>query len=153
MSAKLLGQFYHADGVPGADMLDIDEGTGVQGQHAVAGYQNILCGSRRAANAEVLGHGTAVDAVIGDKALAERKKLLNPLNYIGSDSVDTAEHIRIRVGTQDADTALSVSAVLALSLENKTDADVDYALVWNQGHGNADYDGELLQWIDKICKE
>ena len=67
MSAKLLGQFYHADGVPGADMLDIDEGTGVQGQHAVAGYQNILCGSRRAANAEVLGHGTAVDAVIGDK--------------------------------------------------------------------------------------
>ena len=93
------------------------------------------------------------DAVIGDKALAERKKLLNPLNYIGSDSVDTAEHIRIRVGTQDADTALSVSAVLALSLENKTDADVDYALVWNQGHGNADYDGELLQWIDKICKE
>jgi hypothetical protein len=25
--------------------------------------------------------------------------------------------------------------------------------VWNQGHGNADYDGELLQWIDKICKE
>jgi len=48
-------------------MLDIDEGTGVQGQHAVAGYQNILCGSRRAANAEVLGHGTAVDAVIGDK--------------------------------------------------------------------------------------
>ena len=93
------------------------------------------------------------DAVIGDKALAERKKLLNPLNYIGSDSVDTAEHIRIRVGTQDADTALSVSAVLALSLENKTDADVDYALVWNQGHGNADYDGELIQWIDKICKE
>lgn len=93
------------------------------------------------------------DAVIGDKALAERRKLLNPLNYIGSDDADTADYIRIRVGTQDADTSLSVSAVLALSLENKTDADVDYALVWDQPHGNADYDGELVQWIDKICKE
>ena len=48
-------------------MLDIDEGAGVQGQHAVAGYQNILCGSRGAANAEVLGDCAAVDAVIGDK--------------------------------------------------------------------------------------
>lgn len=63
------------------------------------------------------------------------------------------EHIRIRVGTQDGDTSLSTSAVLALSLENKTDADVDYALVWDQPHGNAGYDGELVQWIEKICKE
>lgn len=102
---------------------------------------------------EYAQYAEGYDAVIGDKALAERKKLLNPLNYIGSDSVDTAEHIRIRVGTQDADTSLSISAVLALSLENKTDADVDYALVWDQPHGNADYDGELVQWIDKICKE
>ena len=39
----------------------------MQGQHAVAGYQNILCGSRGAANAEVLGDCAAVDAVIGDK--------------------------------------------------------------------------------------
>lgn len=102
---------------------------------------------------EYAKYAEGYDAVIGDKALAERKKLLNPLNYIGSDSVDTAEHVRIRVGTQDADTSLSTSAVLALSLENKTDADVDYALVWDQPHGNADYDGELVQWIDKICKE
>lgn len=56
-------------------------------------------------------------------------------------------------GNQDGDTSLSTSAVLALSLENKTDADVDYALVWDQPHGNADYDGELVQWIEKICKE
>lgn len=102
---------------------------------------------------EYAKYAEGYDAVIGDKALAERKKLLNPLNYIGSDSVDTAEHIRIRVGTQDGDTSLSTSAVLALSLENKTDADVDYALVWDQPHGNADYDGELAQWIEKICKE
>lgn len=102
---------------------------------------------------EYAKYAEGYDAVIGDKALAERKKLLNSLNYIGSDSVDTAEHIRIRVGSQDGDTSLSTSAVLALSLENKTDVDVDYALVWDQPHGNADYDGELVQWIEKICKE
>ena len=102
---------------------------------------------------EYAQYAEGYDAVIGDKALAERRKLLNPLNYIGSDDADTADHIRIRVGTQDADTSLSVSAVLALSLENKTGADVDYALVWDQPHGNADYDGELVRWIDKICKE
>ena len=101
---------------------------------------------------EYAKYAEGYDAVIGDKALAERKQLLNPLNYIGSEDADTAEHIRIRVGTQDADTALSISAVLALSLENKTGADVDYALVWDQPHGDADYDGELVQWIEKICK-
>ncbi|WP_182430574.1 hypothetical protein [Clostridium sp. OM02-18AC] len=42
---------------------------------------------------------------------------------------------------------------MALSLENKTDADVDYALVWDQPHGDADYDGELVQWIEKICAD
>lgn len=101
---------------------------------------------------EYATYAEGYDAVIGDKALAERKQLLNPLNYIGSDDADTANYIRIRVGTQDADTSLSTSAVLALSLENKTQAEVDYALVWDQPHGNADYDGELVAWIEKICK-
>ena len=50
-----------------SDALLADLKAGVQGQHAVAGYQNILCGSRGAANAEVLGHRAVVDAVIGDK--------------------------------------------------------------------------------------
>ncbi len=93
--------------------------------------------------------GSAKDGQAPMENLAERKKLLNPLNYIGSDSVDTAEHIRIRVGTRDGDTSFYLR-VLVLSLENKTDADVDYALVWDQPHGNADYDGELVQWIEKI---
>lgn len=102
---------------------------------------------------EYAKYAPGYDAIIGDEALTERKKLLNPMNYIGSGSVDIAKHVRIRVGTQDADTSLSVSAVLALSLGNKTDADVDYALVWDQSHGDADYDGELIRWIEKICKE
>ena len=67
MGTKLFGQFDHADRMPGADMLDVDEGTGVQGQHAVACNQNIFCNSRRAANAEMLGNGAAVDAVVRDE--------------------------------------------------------------------------------------
>ena len=47
---------------------------------------------------------------------------------------DTADHIRIRVGTEDGNTSLSVAEVLALALEDKTDSDVDYALVWGNSH-------------------
>ncbi len=91
--------------------------------------------------------------VSSDKEVAESRALFNPMNYIGTDKqADTADHIRIRVGTEDGNTSLSVSAVLALALENKTDADVDYALVWAQPHGDADYEGELISWIDSICK-
>lgn len=30
---------------------------------------------------------------------------------------------------------------------------VDYALVWDQPHSEADYEGDVLEWIDKICRE
>lgn len=92
-------------------------------------------------------------SVSGDKKVEESRELLNPMNYIGTDKqADTADHIRIRVGTEDGNTSLSVAAVLALALEDKTDSDVDYALVWAQPHGDADYEGELISWINSICK-
>lgn len=95
----------------------------------------------------------AYGSVSGDKKVEESRKLLNPMNYIGTDKqADTADHIRIRVGTEDGNTSLSVAAVLALALEDKTDSDVDYALVWAQPHGDADYEGELISWINSICK-
>lgn len=95
----------------------------------------------------------AYGTVSGDKEVAEKRKLLNPVNYIGTDKqADAADHIRIRVGTEDGNTSFSISAILALELENNTDTDVDYALVWAQPHGDADYDGELISWIDSICK-
>ena len=95
----------------------------------------------------------AYGSVSGDKKVEESRKLLNPMNYIGTDKkADTADHIRIRVGTEDGNTSLSVAAVLALVLEDKTDSDVDYALVWAQPHGDADYEGELISWINSICK-
>lgn len=97
-------------------------------------------------------HG-AFAAVAGDRALAERVRLLNPLSFIGT-GVESrqAEHYRIRVGSRDADTALSVSMTLALKLANAACGTMDYAIVWGQPHCQADYPGEVCDWIDRICR-
>lgn len=87
-----------------------------------------------------------------DPELAERLYLTNPLNFIGTgENSSQAAHYRIRVGASDADTSLSVSMVLALKLANAGCRTVDYAMVWEQPHSEADYPGEVLAWIDRIC--
>ncbi len=89
--------------------------------------------------------------VAEDSALTRQKYLINPLNYIGTEEKsDCAEHYRIRVGAGDADTSFSVSMTLALELAN-AGKDVDYALVWDKPHCEADYPGELCDWIESIC--
>lgn len=91
--------------------------------------------------------------VSNDAALAERVFLINPMNFIGTNEQSArAKHYRIRVGASDADTAFTVSMVLAVKLANAGHP-VDYALVWDQPHSEADYPGEVLQWIDAICSE
>ncbi|MGN1367799.1 MAG: hypothetical protein ACI4WX_02950, partial [Aristaeellaceae bacterium] len=90
-------------------------------------------------------------AVEHDAALAQRIALVNPLRFIatGEQSIQ-ARHYRIRVGARDADTSLSVAMTLAVKLAN-AGYPVDYALVWDQPHSEADYPGEVLTWIDSIC--
>ena len=88
----------------------------------------------------------------GDEALAERIRLLNPLSFIGTEEKSVlAKHYRIRVGASDADTSLSVAMMLALKLRNADYGTVDYALVWDLPHCEADYPGDVLEWIDAIC--
>ena len=95
----------------------------------------------------------AYAAAAGDEALAERVRLLNPLSFIGTaEKSNQAKHYRIRVGASDADTSLSVSMTLALKLQNAGCGTVDYALVWDQPHSEADYPGDVLAWIDSVCK-
>lgn len=90
-------------------------------------------------------------AALGDEALAERKFLLNPMNFIGTeDPSGHAAFFRIRVGASDADTAFTISMALALKLENAGET-VDYALVWDRPHCQADYPGEVCRWIEDIC--
>lgn len=90
-------------------------------------------------------------AAKGDKKLERRVALFNPLNYIeAGDSADAARHFRIRVGAYDADTSLTISMTLALKLA-MAGREVDYALVWDKPHCDADYPGELCDWVEKIC--
>lgn len=92
----------------------------------------------------------AYAAVSGDESLARRIYLLNPLNFIGTDEKsDTAKYCRIRVGASDADTAFSVSMTLALKLA-EAGIPTDYQLVWDQPHSEADYAGEVIDWIESI---
>lgn len=91
-------------------------------------------------------------SVAANAALAERVRLLNPMSFIGSGGMSVqAKHYRIRVGAHDADTSFSVSMTLALKLQNAACGTVDYALVWDQPHGEADYPDDVFAWIDSIC--
>ncbi|MDO4322703.1 MAG: alpha/beta hydrolase fold domain-containing protein [Lachnospiraceae bacterium] len=79
--------------------------------------------------------------------------LINPLNYIGTEEKsDTAAYYRIRVGASDADTAFTASMILALKLA-AAGKPVDYELVWDRPHSEADYPGDVCRWIDEICGE
>lgn len=92
----------------------------------------------------------AYAAVANDKELERRVYLINPLSYIGTEEKsDTAKHCRIRVGASDADTSFSVSMTLALKLA-QAGIPTDYQLVWDQPHSEADYTGEVIDWIESI---
>ncbi|MDC7291102.1 hypothetical protein NXH76_25270 [Blautia schinkii] len=88
-----------------------------------------------------------------DEAQAQRVSLYNPMNYIGKGREGNApDYYRIRVGAFDADTSWAVSMALALRL-SEAGKNVDYALVWDQPHGQADYPGEVCGWIEQICRK
>ncbi len=87
----------------------------------------------------------------GDKELEKRVYLYNPLNYIGTtEKSEKAKFYRVRVGASDADTSFTVSMALALKLLEEGHP-VDYQLVWDEPHCEADYPGEVCDWIEEIC--
>lgn len=113
-----------------------------------------------AADAEYTGYesyealAAAYETDIAEIASADTdvRTLMNPMNYIGTDKEsDVAPWFRIRVGTADNHTAFNVGMNLALAL-NKEGVSVNYGMVWDQGHGYADYEGDLVAWIERICK-
>ncbi|MGN0978094.1 MAG: hypothetical protein ACI4PH_08585, partial [Faecousia sp.] len=88
---------------------------------------------------------------IGDEDLAQRRYLLNPMNFAKpGKACESTRYFRIRVGACDADTAFTISMALALKLAEAGKA-VDYALVWDRPHCEADYPGEVCNWIEEIC--
>lgn len=101
--------------------------------------------------AEYAQYHDAYAKAAGDDELFDRKYLINPMNFIEGGQGDQAAAYRIRVGASDADTAFIVSMTLAVKLANSGKA-VDYALVWDKPHCEADYPGEVCDWIEGLCK-
>lgn len=97
-------------------------------------------------------HASYAQAV-GNEELDRQIYLINPFHYIGTAEKSTqAQYYQIRVGASDADTSFSVSMTLACLLA-AAGKDVDYQLVWEQPHSEADYPGEAVEWIEEILKK
>ncbi|MCD8212426.1 MAG: hypothetical protein LUC17_05310, partial [Oscillospiraceae bacterium] len=78
------------------------------------------------------------------------KYLYNPFNYVTQpENTHAAKYNRIRVGASDADTAFTVSMALACKMK-EYGSDVNYELVWDKPHCEADYPGEVIDWIKGI---
>lgn len=84
-----------------------------------------------------------------DPALQTIVDMMNPMTFTTADCSGCADYWWIRHGSSDTDTALSVIANLAISLENQGKA-VNTLLYWDAGHG-ADEDPEaFIAWIAAI---
>lgn len=102
--------------------------------------------------AEYARYYEAFAEATGDEALAERRRLINPMEFAKAGTAcASTRYFRIRVGACDADTAFPISMALALKLA-EAGKTVDYALIWDRPHCQADYPGEVCQWIEAICK-
>lgn len=88
---------------------------------------------------------------IAQPGLEDIVRLIDPYSYIGQPGSKQARSLRIRVGARDADTSPMIGLTLALSL-SAAGIDTDYALVWDQPHSEADYPGEVCDWIDSLSK-
>lgn len=90
-------------------------------------------------------HSTVAGARKADEGIV---RLMNAMNYIGTGG---ARHYRIRVGQNDRDTSLAISALLALKLQQHG-KNVDYAIPWGIPH-SGDYDlTELFAWARQISQ-
>ena len=63
----------------------------------------------------------------------------------------TSNYFRITAGTVDPHTSPTVSAILALLLEN-AGVNVEYKLMWNQIHTDADTENGFIDWVESICR-
>ena len=88
-----------------------------------------------------------------------RQNMYNPMyyinfNYDGYGTSTVCKYWRIRTGIEQGDTALTVEANLALSLEDNPDVEsVDFATVWGQGHTTAEITGDstanFINWVNE----
>lgn len=93
-------------------------------------------------------NSTASNSSIADSTII---KMMNPMNYIGTQGTTTAHYFRIRYGSVDNNTSTAIPLILATKLQN-SGYDADFAVPWGIGHAG-DYDlDDLFTWADKICQ-
>lgn len=83
--------------------------------------------------------------------LAERVRIINPMNFITDSAATKAPHWFIRHGARDRDTSFPVPVNLATKLKN-AGLDVNFFLPWNRPH-SGDYNlDDLFNWLKEIVK-
>lgn len=102
---------------------------------------------------------TSTDA-LGSDSLT-RQNIYNPMYYLckyydGYGTSTVASHWRIHTGIEQGDTASTVEMNLALALKQcESVKDVDFEMVWAQGHTTAERAGNstdnFIQWVNECC--
>lgn len=111
--------------------------------------ENILFGTEKVDATHFTGFSLERDKNGGTMAEEKIIRMMNPMNYLGTDGTKMASYWRIRHGEKDSDTALAVPIILATTLEQEG-CPVDFSLPWGEGHGG-DYDlEELFTWMEEI---
>lgn len=117
--------------------------------HFSADLERAMEGLKERFPEEYAAYRATLTTPLDDEALTGRIALYNPWTYLKDGTGTRAAHYRIRVGASDADTSFMIAMTLAVKLKN-LGSDVDYALVWEQPHCDADYPGELCDWIASL---
>lgn len=158
LDAFLMGSRRRMKTCPAFDFLDCTSGENQEFGDADQDYVHfnprlagMIAELREEFPQEYKTYYPAYASVEKDEGLALRCSLINPLHYIENDSsCKTAPHFRINVGSCDADASFMVSMMLALKLSAIEGMDVQYHLYWEQPHSEADYPGEVCDWIEAI---
>lgn len=93
------------------------------------------------------------NSAVSDSSMADSTiiKMMNPMNYIGTQGTTTAPYWRIRYGAIDNNTSTAIPLILATKLQN-SGFNTEFAIPWEIGHAG-DYDlDDLFAWTDKICQ-
>jgi len=131
---------------PAFDMLGVIAGSRATPENQVFGDEN---GQSANFTEYALRKATGNAEATLDPAIAERVRLMNPMNFIGDKSSTVAPNWYIRHGANDRDTGFQIALNLHTKLVN-AGFNPDFAFAWGKPH-TGDYDlDELFEWIKGI---
>lgn len=128
--------------VPAFDAFDLSAG------------ENNLFGAGTTLSRHFTAYGAKNDSTgLSSKRVAsdipEKLDLMNPMYHLERKNPGRSKHWWIRLGTEDSDTSLTVSANIAAAANGLGD-DVNHLYYWDQGHGANTDPGDFITWIAKV---